>query len=51
MTTTTEGTTDNSTATKTREVPRLKARYRAEVLPALRKEFGHGNVMQVPGLT
>ena len=51
MTTTTEGTTDNSTATKAREVPRLKARYRAEVLPALRQEFGHGNVMQVPGLT
>ena len=51
MTTTTEGTTGNSTATKTREVPRLKARYRAEVLPALRMEFGHGNVMQVPGLT
>ena len=35
----------------TREVPRLKARYRAEILPALRQEFGHSNVMQVPGLT
>ena len=51
MTTTTEGTTENTTETKTREVPRLKARYRAEVLPALRQEFGHSNVMQVPGLT
>ncbi|MGY2873246.1 large subunit ribosomal protein L5 [Marmoricola sp. URHA0025 HA25] len=31
--------------------PRLKARYREEILPALREQFGHGNVMQVPGLT
>ena len=31
--------------------PRLKARYRAEILPALREEFGYPNVMQVPGLT
>jgi large subunit ribosomal protein L5 len=31
--------------------PRLRARYRAEILPALREEFGHANVMQVPGLT
>jgi large subunit ribosomal protein L5 len=31
--------------------PRLRARYRAEILPALREEFGYANVMQVPGLT
>jgi large subunit ribosomal protein L5 len=31
--------------------PRLKARYREEILPALRDEFGYSNVMQVPGLT
>src|ERR671920_503032 len=31
--------------------PRLKARYREEILPALRQEFGYANVMQVPGLT
>jgi large subunit ribosomal protein L5 len=31
--------------------PRLKARYRAEILPALHKEFGYANIMQVPGLT
>jgi len=31
--------------------PRLKARYREEILPALREQFGYGNVMQVPGLT
>jgi large subunit ribosomal protein L5 len=31
--------------------PRLKLRYQQEILPELRKEFGYGNVMQVPGLT
>ena len=31
--------------------PRLKARYRDEILPALREQFGYANVMQVPGLT
>jgi large subunit ribosomal protein L5 len=31
--------------------PRLKARYREEILPALREEFNYANVMQVPGLT
>ncbi|GAA3526031.1 50S ribosomal protein L5 [Aeromicrobium panaciterrae] len=36
---------DTSTA------PRLKARYREEILPALREEFNYANVMQVPGLT
>src|SRR6476646_1016735 len=34
-----------------RAVPRLKQRYRDEILPALREEFGYANVMQVPGLT
>ncbi|MBC7594189.1 MAG: 50S ribosomal protein L5 [Kineosporiaceae bacterium] len=37
--------------TTTREVPRLKTRYREEILPALREEFAYENVMQVPGLT
>jgi large subunit ribosomal protein L5 len=32
-------------------VPRLKTRYREEIVPALRDEFGFANVMQVPGLT
>ncbi len=40
-----EATTEQSAA------PRMKARYRAEILPAMREEFGYGNVMQVPGLT
>ena len=31
--------------------PRLKTRYREEILPALRSEFDIANVMQVPGLT
>jgi large subunit ribosomal protein L5 len=30
--------------------PRLKERYRSEIAPALREEFGYANVMQVPGL-
>jgi len=32
-------------------VPRLQARYRDEVAPALKQEFGIGNVMAVPRLT
>jgi len=30
--------------------PRLKQRYRDEIAGELRKEFGHGNVMQIPRL-
>jgi large subunit ribosomal protein L5 len=30
--------------------PRLKERYHAEIAPALRKEFGYANVMQIPTL-
>jgi large subunit ribosomal protein L5 len=29
-------------------VPRLKETYRNEIVPALREEFGYGNIMQVP---
>jgi large subunit ribosomal protein L5 len=32
-------------------VPRLKTRYREEIVPALREEFAFTNIMQVPGLT
>src|SRR5437763_9441712 len=40
-----------STATETvREIPRLKQRYRDEIVGQLREQFGYGNVMQVPGL-
>ncbi len=37
--------------TTTTEIPRLKARYREEIVPALRSEFEIANIMQVPGLT
>lgn len=40
-----------STDTETRALPRLKERYRAEIVPALTEEFGFGNVMQVPTVT
>jgi large subunit ribosomal protein L5 len=40
-----------ATATTDREMPRLKARYRAEMVPALMAEFSFGNIMQVPGVT
>jgi large subunit ribosomal protein L5 len=31
--------------------PRLKARYAEQIKPAMREQFGYGNIMQVPGLT
>ncbi len=34
-----------------RTPPRLKERYRGQIVPTLRDEFSYGNVMQVPGLT
>ena len=41
-----------ATATKdAKSLPRLKALYRKEIVSALQKEFGFGNVMQVPTLT
>jgi large subunit ribosomal protein L5 len=42
-------TTENAAAE--RVPPRLKARYRAEIAPAMRDEFSYPNVMQVPGIT
>jgi large subunit ribosomal protein L5 len=44
-------TTEASSTKTTGAMPRLKLRYRAEILPALRDEFSYDNVMQVPGLT
>ena len=32
-------------------MPRLKEKYRSEIMPGLREEFGIANVMQIPGLT
>jgi large subunit ribosomal protein L5 len=31
-------------------VPRLKVRYREQIAPRLRADFGHSNPMQVPGM-
>ena len=36
--------------TPTTTMPRLKERYRAEIIAALREQFHYGNPMQVPGL-
>src|ERR1700760_689013 len=38
-------------ATEAPALPRLKQRYRTEIAPALKDEFGYANVMQIPGLT
>ncbi len=37
-------------STATRERPRMRERYVREVAPALRKQFGYDNVMQIPKL-
>ena len=39
------------TAATTYPTPRLKTRYRDEVVPALQSQFGYANPMQVPGVT
>jgi large subunit ribosomal protein L5 len=44
-------TASTTTTTTERALPRLKQRYREEIAPALREEFGYSNVMQVPSLT
>jgi large subunit ribosomal protein L5 len=40
----------SSAAPAARVQPRLKQKYRSEILPALQQQFGYGNVHQVPGL-
>ena len=45
MTTSTDTATN---ATEQRDIPRLKARYREEIAPALGKQFEFANVMQIP---
>jgi large subunit ribosomal protein L5 len=39
-----------ATATETKVAPRLKVRYRTEIVPALRDQFEFPNIMQVPGV-
>ena len=43
-------TTETTTTRGPGQPPRLKARYREEIVGKLRDEFEFGNVMQVPGL-
>ena len=43
--------TATTSTTTERTLPRLKQRYREEIAPALREEFGYSNAMQVPSLT
>ncbi len=43
--------TSVTTQVETREMPRLKQRYRAEIAKAMQDEFNYGNVHQIPGLT
>ncbi len=50
MTETTETTEQSSGQVAEKVTPRLKTRYREEIVPALQSEFEIGNVMQVPGL-
>jgi large subunit ribosomal protein L5 len=45
-----ESTTETATGTPVREVPRLKARYREEIKPALTEQFSFSNPMQIPGV-
>jgi large subunit ribosomal protein L5 len=42
---------DATEATAVKVPPRLKTRYREEIVPALREQFEIANIMQVPGLT
>ena len=41
----------SSTTQEAKVLPRLKQRYREEIVAGLREEFGYANIMQVPGLT
>ena len=42
--------TETTTGTPVREMPRLKARYREEIKPALTEQFSFSNPMMVPGV-
>jgi large subunit ribosomal protein L5 len=42
--------TDTTVAPAEKVQPRLKQKYRSEIVPNLQKEFGFGNIHQVPGL-
>ncbi|MDY0911737.1 MULTISPECIES: 50S ribosomal protein L5 [Rathayibacter] len=40
----------DTTAVAAKVQPRLKAKYQADIIPALKEQFGFSNVHQVPGL-
>ncbi len=42
-------TVENAEKTE-KTLPRLKQRYAREIRESLQKEFGYGNVMQIPGV-
>jgi large subunit ribosomal protein L5 len=42
--------TETTETAAPRALPRLKQRYREEIVPALQQEFQFANVMQIPGL-
>ncbi|MCW2711682.1 MAG: ribosomal protein [Marmoricola sp.] len=42
---------NSDTAAEQTAGPRMEARYREEIIPAMREQFGYANVMMVPGLT
>jgi large subunit ribosomal protein L5 len=44
-------TTEQAPARQQYPTPRLKERYRQEIAPAMREEFGYANVMQTPTVT
>ena len=46
----TDTTVETSATTEEKVTPRLKTRYREEIVPALQSEFEIKNIMQVPGL-
>ena len=50
MTTSAPAATAGSTPAGASDQPRLKQKYRSEILPALKDQFGFANVHQVPGL-
>jgi len=40
----------DTTAVAAKVQPRLKAKYQADIIPALKEQFGFSNIHQVPGL-
>ncbi|GAA4870209.1 50S ribosomal protein L5 [Serinicoccus chungangensis] len=50
MTDTITETTETQSGASAATPPRLKARYRQDIVPAMTEQFGYANPMQVPGL-